>query len=90
MALIVEGSPPGAALFLLRKGAVEESREGVHTAFLGRGASFNSRALTQPNLLASSSFTTVKHCELFVLRRRDLFKVAQMYPKFAAVLALKV
>ncbi len=46
--------------------------------------------LTQPNLLAATSVTTVKHCEVFVLRRRDVFKVAQMYPKFAAVLALQM
>jgi len=90
VALIVEGAPPGAALFLLRKGAVEESRDGSHLAYLGRGTSFNAKALTQPNLLASSSFSTASHCELFVLRRRDVFKVAQMYPKFAAVLAIKL
>jgi hypothetical protein len=41
-------------------------------------------------MIAGSSFVTAKHCEVFVLRRRDLFKVAQMYPKFAAVLAIKI
>ncbi len=44
----------------------------------------------QPAVAAGTSFHTVKHAELFVLRRRDVLKVAQMYPKFAALLATRL
>jgi hypothetical protein len=43
VALVVEGSAPGAALFMVRKGAIEESRDGTHVAYLGRGATFNAK-----------------------------------------------
>ncbi len=44
----------------------------------------------QPAVVAGTSFHTVKHTEMFVLRRRDVLKVAQMYPKFAAILATRL
>lgn len=43
VALIVEGAPPGAGLFMLRKGVLEESRDGVHQAYWGRGTTFNAK-----------------------------------------------
>lgn len=75
---------------MVRKGVVEESRRGVHIGYLGRGATFNIKGLLSPALAAGTSFHTAKHTELFVLRRRDVLKVAQMYPKFAALLATRM
>lgn len=90
VAVIVEDTPPGAAIFMVRKGALEESRNGVHQGYIGRGTVFNVKGMLQPALNAPSTYTTVRHSELFVLRRRDVFKVAQMYPKFAAILATRL
>lgn len=89
MALILEEQLPGAAMYFVRKGVLEESSRGRHLGYVGRGAVLNAKGLTYPNQFAGTSFHTVKHCEVFVLRRRDVLKVAQMYPKFAALLATK-
>merc|ERR1712000_300339 len=83
-AIIAEGVPPGAALFLIRKGVLEESRGGDHVAYLGAGSSLNAQALLKPNLSAGTTVVAARHSEVFILRRRDVMKVAQMYPRFAA------
>lgn len=89
-ALVAEGQPPGAVLFLLRKGVVEESRDGVHQAYIGAGSSLNAQGLVKPLIVAGTSLTAARHAELFLLRRRDMLKVAQMYPRFAALLAVRM
>jgi CRP-like cAMP-binding protein len=74
----------------VRKGKLEESYDGVHTAYLGAGSVVNMKGLMYPHQNAGASLHTVTHCEVFVLRRRDVLKVAQMFPKFAAILATRL
>lgn len=87
---MLEDVLPGAAVFMIRKGVVEESCRGTHIGYMGRGSTFNIKGLMQPAIPAGTSIHTVKHTEMFVLRRRDVLKVAQMFPKFAGILATRL
>jgi len=80
VSIIREGGLPGPYLYFLKRGVIQESKEGKHIAFLGSGSSFNQGGFLVPTANAEHTLHTVKYTEVFVLRKNDLRRVAETYP----------
>jgi len=88
--IIRESLLPGPYLYFLKRGIIQESKEGKHIAYLGTGSSFNQRGFLVPKTAADHTLHTVKYSELFILRKSDLIRVAQFYPAFNEHLVNKI
>ena len=88
--IVRENALPGPYLYFLKRGIIEESKDGKHLAYLGSGSSFNQRGFLVPKTEADNSLHTVKYSELFVLRKSDLIRVSQFYPAFHEHLVSKM